>query len=317
MRFFEHEDFSAAIVRAARHLELSEQFVEKDYYLTEILRITNEHLPGKVIFKGGTSLSKGWDLVQRFSEDIDLFVNPARFDPPLKGRAVDRTLRSLRDAVADHPALTYIDDQGQTVGGLGREDYFRYESRFDQLAGIPPTILLEPGIQSGDQPTADVEISSYLASYLRKQGQDEIADDTSAFTMTLLHFRRTFVEKLFTIHSKVERLEQDNTPIGRNARHYADLYALSQQDEVTAMLNSPEYQQIRIDYDERSRQYFPKSHRPPDDLRFSTSDALFPGQDLRERLEPDYEQQCGLLFYGPHASFEEVLERFRELRDVL
>jgi predicted nucleotidyltransferase component of viral defense system len=72
VKLFEHEDFEQVILRAADHHGLSEQFIEKDYYITEILRIVSTRMGERVIFKGGTSLSKGWGLIRRFSEDIDL-----------------------------------------------------------------------------------------------------------------------------------------------------------------------------------------------------------------------------------------------------
>ena len=57
--------------------------------------------------------------------------------------------------------------------------------------------------------------------------------------MRLLHFRRTFVEKMFAIHSKVELLKRDRQPIGTYARHYYDLHELAARDEVRVMLASP------------------------------------------------------------------------------
>ena len=74
--------------------------IEKDYYVTEALRVIAATAGDKVIFKGGTSLSKGWNLIQRFSEDIDIFLDPLAFSPPLGKRAIDRELKKLRDAVA-------------------------------------------------------------------------------------------------------------------------------------------------------------------------------------------------------------------------
>jgi len=73
----------------------------------EVLRIIAATAGDKVIFKGGTSLSKGWNLIQRFSEDIDIFLDPLAFEPPLTKRGIDRELKSLRDAVA---ALATGDD---------------------------------------------------------------------------------------------------------------------------------------------------------------------------------------------------------------
>jgi len=72
MRLAEHPDFAAFLTAAATESELPETFVEKDYWITEILRMIVMTLGERAIFKGGTSLSKGWDLLDRFSEDIDL-----------------------------------------------------------------------------------------------------------------------------------------------------------------------------------------------------------------------------------------------------
>ncbi|MBS1868053.1 MAG: nucleotidyl transferase AbiEii/AbiGii toxin family protein [Actinobacteria bacterium] len=294
---------------------MNEQFVEKDCYVTEVLRIVADAYGEKVIFKGGTSLSKGWALIDRFSEDVDLFVDPARFDPPLESaRAVDRELRMLRDRVARQPGLDVVPELGQTIGGRGRADHLAYVTRFDELPGVASTVRLEPGIQSGDHPVEQRAIDSLVAAFLCKRGQNDIAEDLEPFEMTLLHFRRTFVEKLFTIHSKVMRLLDDGTPVARDARHYADLHALASRPEVLAMVQSDEYREICRDYDALSSRWFPRSHRPPAGLSFRESPALFPAADLREQLAADYDTQCALLFPGDFASFVDVLGSFERLR---
>ena len=79
MKLFEHPDFEQAIIRAAEHFRprgLREAIIEKDYFVTEALRIIEREAGSQVIFKGGTSLSKGWGLIERFSEDIDIFCRP-------------------------------------------------------------------------------------------------------------------------------------------------------------------------------------------------------------------------------------------------
>ena len=131
MRLFEHPDFDQVILQAAEHFQLRPAIIEKDYYVTEVLRIIAATAGAKVIFKGGTSLSKGWNLIQRFSEDI--FLDPLAFEPPLTKRGIDRELKSLRDAVAAHPALQLVPEESQTIGGFGRND--RFSDR--QLYGRP------------------------------------------------------------------------------------------------------------------------------------------------------------------------------------
>jgi hypothetical protein len=254
----------------------------------------------------------------RFSEDIDLFVSPDRFDSRPGKNRMDRILKELAEAAADHPALTWLPDEGRTIGGLGREDHFAYETHFAALPELRPVVRLEPGVQSGDFPTEVVPIASLVARYLQEEGMADSAEDLSGFDMTLLHYRRTFVEKLFALHGKVVRLLEEDHPLGRDARHYPDLHALAGEHEVRAMLASPEYDEIRRDYDEKSRAFFPKGYRPPDGLTFAESPAFFPPPDLRQRLAADYDTQCRLLFSAAeYPPFDDVLSRFDEIRHLL
>src|SRR5947209_7563946 len=161
MKLFEHADFEQAIIRAAEHFRprgLREAIIEKDYYVTEALRIIEQAAGDKVIFKGGTSLSKGWNLIQRFSEDIDIFLDPTGFDPPLGKKAIDRELKKLRQAIERHPALTFVEEESQTIGGFGRNDRFAYTQRFAGAGEIRNRVFVEAGTASGPQPTQRVRL---------------------------------------------------------------------------------------------------------------------------------------------------------------
>lgn len=320
MKLFEHPDFEQAILRAAEHYGaqgLRPAIIEKDYYVTEALRIINAAAPGKVIFKGGTSLSKGWNLIQRFSEDIDIFLDPQAFEPVLGKNGIDRELRKLRDAVGAHPALTFLEAESKTIGGFGRNDRFSYEQRCGGPGEVASRVLLEAGTASGREPTTTVMLSSLLAQFVLQSGVAMEVDDLEPFPMALLHFRRTFVEKMFAIHSKVELLKRDGAPLGTYARHYYDLYQLSLQDEVIAMLKSGEYAEIKADYDRISSAHFRRHYFFPEGMSFARSDALFPPEDLAAVLGAEYEGQCRMLCYGPFPSWHSVLERLLELRELL
>lgn len=240
---------------------------------TEALRIIDQIAGGKVIFKGGTSLSKGWNLIQRFSEDIDIFLDPTGFDPPLGKKAIDRELKKLRQAIEDHPALTFVEKESQTIGGFGRNDRFEYLQRFAGTGDIRNRVFVEAGTASGREPTERIGLQSYVGQFLQETGVSLGAEDEGPFEMRLLHFRRTFVEKMFAIHAKVEAFKETGKPIGGYARHYYDLYCLAERPEVLVMLQSDEYAAIKADYDRVSTQHFPKSYVPPPDMTFSKSDA--------------------------------------------
>jgi len=320
MKLHQHADFEQAILAAEEHFKargLRASFIEKDHYVTEALRVISAVSSDKVIFKGGTSLSKGWNLIDRFSEDIDLFLDPQATTPPLGTNAIDRNLKKLRDEIAKQVPLEFLKDQSKTFGGFGRHDMFAYKPRFSSAGGVAPRVLLEAGIASGREPTVMVELRSFVGQFLAETGASLGCEDEGPFSMRLLHYRRTFVEKLFAIHKKVELLKREGTLIGSHARHYYDLYQLAGQEEVQRMLHSDEYGEIKADYDRVSRKYFPAHYFYPEEMRFARSDAIFPQGDMAGTLAIEYKRQCDLLCYGPAPSWRQVMERFQQLREVL
>jgi predicted nucleotidyltransferase component of viral defense system len=99
------DGFDVAIGRAAEALGgLDPSFVEKDYWVTQVLRALHTEYPGGFLFKGGTSLSKGYGIIERFSEDVDILV------VPLAGASIRETeahLRAITGAVAAYLGLEW------------------------------------------------------------------------------------------------------------------------------------------------------------------------------------------------------------------
>jgi hypothetical protein len=135
--------------------------------------------------------------------------------------------------------------------------------------------------------------------------------------MRLLHFRRTFVEKLFAIHSKVEKFKQTGIGIGGYARHYYDLYCLAERQEVLAMLRSNEYEAIKVDYDRISRKHFEADYVAPPDMNFVKSEAIFPQGDMGITLATEFEKQCQILCFGEFPTWRQVQQRFMSIHDLL
>ena len=171
MRLCEHPDFEQAVLNAAEHFKeqgLRPAVIEKDYYVTEALRLIAEAAGNHVIFKGGTSLSKGWGLINRFSEDIDLFLDPQSFDPPPGKNKLDKKLKNLRDAVNSHPQLTFLKDKSTTTGGVGRSDRFAYKQLFGGPGEVIGSILLEIGTASGRRTRLPFLLTTFSPDLCRK-----------------------------------------------------------------------------------------------------------------------------------------------------
>jgi len=324
MRLHQHPDFGPIVVATTEWLQstgltrINEQVVEKDYYVTEALRIVAGSFGDSVLFKGGTSLSKGWNIIRRFSEDIDLFLNPKNYQPPLGESKIKRTLEETKNLINEHPGLDWLGNESDVENKV-RADRFKYTANYQVNSGIPSSVLVEIGVRSGDHPTERVELSSYVAQFLRNEGKEDIAEDLPSFPMTLLHFKRTFVEKLFTIHSKVEiMLTHGESNLGVHARHYYDLAQLIQEPEVQALLkSSEELSEIVDDYYAVTQKFF--KHSPlPEDKSLKDSRALFPDSALRQLLEPAYTDQCSnLCFTNDFPAFGDVLSEFEKVRELI
>jgi hypothetical protein len=323
MRLHQHPDFRDAIIAAGKYFEpkgIANQLIEKDYYVTEALRTIANWWESQVIFKGGTSLSKGWQLIDRFSEDIDLFLNKQAFTPALGANRVDKELVEIEIAVALHPGLILENHLGHRKRGASRNSYYDYESRFpgaETISLIAPQILLEMGTRSGNYPIQMIQLSSYLVDFLQATGEKLDTDDETTFPMLLLDFRRTAIEKLFAIHGRVEQYLQQGEPLGKYTRHYYDLYCLFQRSEVRDLVASDEYQELKLDCDRISRESFGDSYTPPPGMSFRNSLALFPTAELESYLSLEYTTQCRPLCYGNFPDWQEILGCFESLRSLL
>ena len=176
---------------------------------------------------------------------------------------------------------------------------------------------MEVGSASGKEPTESIQIQSYVGQFLQETGVTLGADDEGSFKMRLLHFRRTFVEKMFAIHGKVDTFQKTDLGIGSYARHYYDLFCLAERPEVLAMLGSEEYEMIKSDYDRISRKTFEKSYVPPPNMSFEQSVALFPPPELGAVLATEFEKQCRLLCFGDFPTWENLQARLNSIRNLL
>jgi len=318
VRLAEHSDFRTLIARTSANQSVPEAWVEKDYYLTEVLRIVARAHPTEGFLKGGTSLTKGWALLTRMSEDIDWVLVRNAFTPALGGKAVNSRLESLATGVGTHPDLSWDKSRTVVVDGKARHDYYDYKTAMTaRTLGLAETIMFEAGTRAGNWPLEKRSIQSLVGMTAESLGQGGIAEDVTGFSMLVLDFRRTFVEKLIAIHGFVRHFIADGTPLRRNARHYADLYVLLQRDEVKALVGGEEFAAILDEQDALAKEHFKRNY-VPSPKSFRDSEALFPDGELSEKLRKQYEDDVRPLFFGRNMpAFDAVLEAFAAIKDRL
>ncbi len=123
--------------------------------------------------------------------------------------------RGLRPAIIEKDY--YVTEPLRELA-LTASDHFAYKQRAAATGDVRNRVLLEAGIASGREPTAKRPLTSYLAQFLAETSASLGATDEQPFKMNFLHFRRTFVEKLFAIHGKQERRHLPSPESSRPAR---------------------------------------------------------------------------------------------------
>lgn len=241
MTLHRHPDlFREAILLTATARGLSQGLIEKDYWVTWVLRnLADSSLASEVVFKGGTSLSKAYRLVDRFSEDVDLAVLLAGRTPS----AVKTLLRDVHQAaVAAGTAEELPEVPGNGKRGQIRRVYHRYPQLFEQTkADVAENILLEITAFGQPYPIVRLPLVSYIGEVFVQQGlQGELAEfGLQPFDFNVLSVGRTFAEKIMAL----VRASYEPDPavdVASKVRHLYDLHHLVAHPEVQRLLENDE-----------------------------------------------------------------------------
>ncbi len=300
--------FQPTIEAAGERLGISATAVEKDYWVSQALRVLGDEFPDDFVFKGGTSLSKGYGLIERFSEDIDLLIMVGS-----RGRgAVDRLMKDMGAVVGRTSAATPVSQHAER--GKHRTYRIGYPTERAQTTAIEPSVLLEMGVRGGAQPSRRVEIRTMLGDVLTDAGTDVSGfADLERFAVNVLHPGRTLLEKLYAIHAEANRLEADpaKTATPRIGRHFYDVSRLLANDEVASFLaDDTTVGMVLEEIEQVSREHF--SAVTSGELRpqggFRHSPAFDPSSDVADGLRVAYESDMEDLYYGkaPHPMWEQI-----------
>jgi len=303
-------DFADLVRAVAQSRRIAPAIIEKDYFLIRVLNgLANNHRE-LFLLKGGTSLSKGWDLLDRFSEDIDLLLKIEFDGKPISKGERERRMKQICSTVAATVDFTQTEGKYPAERCVHRTAEFSYRTFVEDLTGLGKTVKLEIGTRGGVHPTATRTVHSFLTRYIQEKGLADLAEDLSGFELEMLDVKRTFVEKLFA----VEGAFVENRAANRT-RHYYDLYKLCELSEIQDFAGTAEYCEISADVERYSREHFPNTSLPqPAEL--ARSEAFNPKADDLRALERHYREERHLFFVEP-PPFAKILERIHTLRPRL
>lgn len=194
---FLHNDkksFSQAVELVVSKQNLRPEIVEKDYYVTMILRLLSERLPF-IVFKGGTSLSKCHKAINRFSEDIDITIDTAISQGQKK---------KVKEAIEEVSSLL-----GLSIPNLdetrSRRDYNRYEIAYSSIQqakdfAVQPMVFLETSYTAVSFPVVELDVHNYIGDMMTEEAPNYIEQyQLSPFKMKVQGLDRTLADKVFAI----------------------------------------------------------------------------------------------------------------------
>ena len=306
----EEADFGGLFDAATETLGLPADVIEKDYWVTQALRGLAVSHPGEFIFKGGTSLSKGFGLIERFSEDIDILVIRRDGEAPT---SINGRLRRMGEAGA--AAIGGEADRRHSGRGAHRTVALSYPRRQVQGSPLLPFVLLEMSVHGGIQPIGDRTIDTLLGRLLVAEGQVTVEqyDDLEPFAVPILHPGRTLIEKLLLVNTAAEHASADiaSLPAFRVGRHFYDIHCLLGAGEVLELLaDRAQFEEITNDAAEISRRHYAGAIDRPES-GFATGPAFAAEGSLRAAIEHEYISAMDAFYFGipPYPPFDAVLER--------
>lgn len=317
-----NDDRQILFRNTSQKIGIHEAIVEKDFWVCFMLDYLFHKCKWKdaFTFKGGTSLSKCYSLIKRFSEDIDLILDwrvlGYTLNEPWKERSNTQQDRFNKEAnekaevflkeqllplmisdlseILEEPANLYIEDSDkQTI-------CFAYPKIFNN-DGILQVIRLEIGALAAWTPSKEKVICPYVAELYPK-----VFEQTDTCILTAAA-ERTFWEKVTILHHEANRPENSDMP-KRYSRHYYDLYCIANSENKQMAYNNLDLLKKVVEF---KMKFYPRKWAKYEEAVPGTIKLLPPSYRLSD-LEKDYISMSEMMF-GEYPSFEELMEFIKHL----
>ena len=308
-----------AYTQIAEDMGMTSYAVEKDWWVIQILSVIFEMEVGKfLIFKGGTSLSKAWGLIERFSEDVDLAFDRTYlgFDKNLTRSGIKRLRKEtgkyisevfspglegqLKESGLTDITLNYIKPEASDTDPAQVEIYF--PNVIEYPGYIRPRILLEISCSSLREPRAVQAFSSLLDEYY--SGSSFAGTPIKVPTATP---ERTFLEKVFLLHEEFHRPHK-KIRVERLSRHLYDVYQLLKTDYALKAINDKKLYEIIV----RHRYTHNRIGEIDYNLHQPQTINPVPIPEFIDVWEADYKTMQEQMIYGDSPSFNNMINAIED-----
>jgi predicted nucleotidyltransferase component of viral defense system len=246
MRLHENKElFEEAIIATAEIKKIPEIYIEKDYWMTLALKTIFENEIGREsVFKGGTALSKCYQLIDRFSEDLDLVVLKKEGE---SGNQLKNKIKRISKCV--EKILPEINIDGITNKfGMIRKTAHHYNKIFEgDFKQVRDVIIIESTWLGSFEPYTIAKVHSFIYEMMVYSGLEDVAKEYSLepFEVRALSVERTLCEKIMSL----VRFSQTEDAIGdlkNKIRHTYDIYMILQNENLLNFFKSEKFEQMLL-----------------------------------------------------------------------
>ncbi len=309
------EAFSNAIRAASDHIGVREIFVEKDYWVTLVLkRLSLSENKNKVVFKGGTSLSKIYGLIERFSEDVDLAIIKEKGQSKNK---IGKLIKSVQSELTQGFTEIITDNTSQKKNFRRNEYDYNHLLESEKSEGINRNIVLEINSLADPVPNEKRQVKSLISRFLEETGQQESISKykLEPFELNVLVPQSTLIEKILSI-IRLSYYDDGIEKIRNKVRHFYDIYFLAKSEYCKEYIKSPEF---KVDFKRMYDEDKTKFNDPQEwfNNNYDESPAFKSFGDIWEKVKTAYNTDFKLLVHGDFPEEKDVAVKFREIIDLL
>lgn len=279
------------------------------------MELSKSKYANDIVFKGGTSLTKGHKLINRFSEDVDIAVI---ITPDTTGNQIKTLIRTVEKEIASD--LTEIEVEGVTSkGSRFRKSIYQYPERIKQRQkiGISDSINVEINSFANPFPYSKLSIQSMIGEYLQGHNQNELIEkyELQQFVVNVLNKEQIFIEKLVSLirFSLADNLIES---ILGKIRHFYDLYYLLNDKDCNTYVNSEEFIKQFKKVLAHDQQQFddPKGWKDKD---FNESPLIKDFDNSWNTLKTTYTKELSMLAYSEIPDEKEVKKSFEKVIEII
>jgi hypothetical protein len=308
----DHPEFSELIRIVAEEKGIDPVLVEKDYWIMHCLHGLQQ-LGFTFALKGGTSLSKGHQIIDRFSEDIDILIEPppnrnVKIGRNQNSRPQIRTRKDFYDWLSQTIEISGISKAERDTAFDDLPDYrsagirLNYISVSEPMRGLREGVLLEVGFDTV-APNTPRDISSW--AYDHAASKVDIVDNR-AKAVPCYDAGYTFVEKLQTVSTKFRNQQAEASQPVEFMRHYYDIYKLLGEQEVQGFIGTEAYKAHK-----RAR------FRQGDNAIIAENEAFILSDSKTRILYERAYDSSSALYYAGKPTFGQILTRLKKWTEKL